>query len=70
LNQVLNFILVFARRCSPGCGYTDSMLKEAIGNSIRCARHSMKRANAQMIAAVAVVGQPMQHDIGHAEVIQ
>jgi hypothetical protein len=29
------------------------MLKEAIGNAIRCARHNMKKANAQRLAAAA-----------------
>ncbi|CAF1346558.1 unnamed protein product [Rotaria sordida] len=28
---------IFARRCSPDCAYTMAMLKDAIGNSIRCA---------------------------------
>ena len=38
------------------------MLKEALGNSIRCSRHQMKRNNAQhVVAAAAAVNQPPMH---------
>jgi hypothetical protein len=47
-------ILVFARRCAPGCGYTMPMLKEAIGNAIRCARYKLKRSHAHLIVAAAM----------------
>ncbi|CAF4589997.1 unnamed protein product [Rotaria sp. Silwood2] len=60
--NLLDDILVFARRCSPGCSYTMAMLKEAIGNSIRCARHSVKKANTQQIAAAAVFQLQMNHE--------
>ncbi|CAF1259933.1 unnamed protein product [Adineta ricciae] len=59
--NLLDDILVFARRCSPGCGYNSSMLKEAIGNSIRCARHQMRRSNAHRIVAAAAVRRPSVH---------
>lgn len=37
------------------------MLKEAIGNSIRCARYKVKMSNTQMIAAAAI-NQTHQHN--------
>ncbi|CAF2690221.1 unnamed protein product [Rotaria sp. Silwood2] len=51
---LLENILIFARRCSPGSGYSMAILKEAIGNSIRCARHKIKMEQSRTIAAVAV----------------
>ncbi|CAF1347338.1 unnamed protein product [Rotaria sordida] len=59
--NLLNDIYVFARRCSPDCVYTMAMLKDAIGNSIRCARHNVKKANTQHIAAAAVLQLQMNH---------
>ncbi len=48
------FVSVFARRCAPGSGYSMGMLKEAIGNSIRCARHKIKTDQALLFAVAAV----------------
>ena len=56
------FFIVFARRCSPGCVYTMAMLKDAIGNSIRCTRHNVEKANTQQIAAAAVLQLHMNHN--------
>ncbi len=61
------FILVFARRCAPGCGYSMTMLKEAIGNSIRCARHKIRMEQGQIIAAVAVQQAELNHENGVIE---
>jgi hypothetical protein len=47
-------VLVFARRCAPGSGYTIAALKDAVGNSIRCARHKLKLERSRIIAAAAV----------------
>ena len=47
-------VLVFARRCAPGSGYSMGMLKEAIGNSIRCARHKIKIDQGRLFAVAAV----------------
>ena len=51
LTTVLIWIVVFARRCAPGSGYSLPMLKEAVGNAIRCARHKLKKSNVHLIAA-------------------
>ncbi|CAF1416781.1 unnamed protein product [Rotaria sp. Silwood1] len=51
--NLLNNILVWSKRCTPGCAYTMSMLKDAIGNSIRCARHKLKTEQARLAVVVA-----------------
>ncbi len=47
-------MLVFARRCAPGSGYTMPMLKDAIGNSIRCARYKVKKSQAHLIVTASM----------------
>ena len=44
-----------------------TMLKEAIGNSIRCARHKIKVHHGQIIGAVAVQQAAQNDDIGMME---
>jgi hypothetical protein len=50
---IVLYPLVFSRRCAPGCGYTMGALKDAIGNSIRCARYKLKTDNSRLIVAAA-----------------
>ncbi|CAF1089671.1 unnamed protein product [Rotaria sp. Silwood1] len=61
---LLENILVFARRCSPGSGYSMAMLKEAVGNSIRCARHKIKMEQSRIVAAAAVQQVDPNHENG------
>ena len=46
--------LACARRCAPGSGYAMPMLKDAIGNAIRCARHKLKKSHVHLMAAAGV----------------
>ncbi|CAF0869270.1 unnamed protein product [Rotaria sordida] len=45
---------VWSRRCTLGCVYSMSQWKDAIGNSIRCARYKVKMGRVQFAAAAAV----------------
>ena len=60
LNSCL-FALVWSKRCAPGCGYTMSLLKDAVGNSIRCARHKLKTEQVRLVAAAAGNQFEMNH---------
>ena len=51
---LMSLTLAFARRCAPGSGYSLPMLKEAVGNAIRCARHKLKKSHVHLMAAAGV----------------
>ena len=41
--KFLLIILVFARQCSPSTGYSMDKMKDAVGSSIRQAKHQVKQ---------------------------
>ncbi|CAF4981802.1 unnamed protein product, partial [Rotaria sp. Silwood1] len=57
----LNYLLDVAH---PGSGYSMAMLKEAVGNSIRCARHKIKMEQSRIVAAAAVQQVDPNHENG------